>query len=86
VTTTCSWRTCSAQTAVLAFGRTAGEVAAEGSVPAVVPHRVMAGNQPMSTSLAPRLTPATLGQLVALYEHTVFVKGGVAWGVTCFDQ
>jgi len=74
-----------AQTAVLAFGRTAEEVAAEGSDPAVVPHRVMPGNQPTSTILAPRLTPATLGQLVALYEHTVFVKG-VVWGVNCFDQ
>ncbi|HET8681173.1 MAG TPA: glucose-6-phosphate isomerase [Micromonosporaceae bacterium] len=74
-----------AQAAVLAFGRTAEEVAAEGSDPAVVPHRVMPGNQPTSTILAPRLTPATLGQLVALYEHTVFVKG-VVWGVNCFDQ
>ncbi|HET8658146.1 MAG TPA: glucose-6-phosphate isomerase [Micromonosporaceae bacterium] len=74
-----------AQAAVLAFGRTAEEVAAEGSDPTVVPHRVMPGNQPTSTILAPRLTPATLGQLVALYEHTVFVKG-VVWGVNCFDQ
>ena len=74
-----------AQTAALAFGRTAEEVAAEGTAPAVVPHKVMPGNRPTSSILAPKLTPATLGQLVALYEHTVFVEGAL-WGIDSFDQ
>ncbi|MBV8933051.1 MAG: glucose-6-phosphate isomerase [Kutzneria sp.] len=74
-----------AQTAALAFGRTAEEVVAEGTPVDVVPHKVMAGNHPTSTIVAPRLTPSTLGQLVALYEHTVFVKGAI-WGINCFDQ
>ena len=76
---------CFAQTKALAFGRTAGEVAAEGTPAAVVPHKVMAGNHPTSTILAPSLTPSVLGQLVALYEHTVFVEGAV-WGIDSFDQ
>ncbi len=76
---------CFAQTKALAFGRTAEEVAAEGTAAAVVPHKVMPGNHPSSTILAPELTPSVLGQLVALYEHTVFVEGTV-WGIDSFDQ
>ncbi len=76
---------CFAQTKALAFGRTAEEVAAEGTPAAVVPHKVMPGNHPSSTILAPELTPSVLGQLVALYEHTVFVEGAV-WGIDSFDQ
>ncbi len=76
---------CFAQTKALAFGRTAEEVAAEGTATAVVPHKVMPGNHPSSTILAPELTPSVLGQLVALYEHTVFVEGTV-WGIDSFDQ
>src|SRR5947209_5655387 len=67
-----------AQTAVLAFGRTADEVRAEGTPDHVVPHKIMPGNRPTSSILAPALTPAVLGQLVALYEHTVFTQG-VIW-------
>jgi glucose-6-phosphate isomerase len=74
-----------AQTAALAFGRTAAEVAADGTPADVVPHKVMPGNRPTSSILARRLTPATLGQLVALYEHTVFVES-VVWGIDAFDQ
>jgi glucose-6-phosphate isomerase len=76
---------CLAQTKVLAFGRTAEEVAAEGTPAALVPHKVMPGNRPSSTIVAPRLTPSVLGQLVALYEHTVFTEGTV-WGIDSFDQ
>jgi len=76
---------CFAQTKALAFGRTAEEVAAEGTPAEVVPHKVMPGNHPSSTILAPELTPSVLGQLVALYEHTVFVEGTV-WGIDSFDQ
>ncbi len=76
---------CLAQTKALAFGKTAEEIAAEGTPPAVVPHKVMPGNRPSSTLLAPKLTPSVLGQLVALYEHTVFVEGTV-WGIDSFDQ
>jgi len=76
---------CFAQTRALAFGRTAEEVAAEGTPAEVVPHKVMPGNHPSSTILAPELTPSVLGQLVALYEHTVFVEGAV-WGIDSFDQ
>ena len=76
---------CFAQTKALAFGRTAEEVAADGTPPAVVPHKVMPGNHPTTTILAPELTPSVLGQLVALYEHTVFVEGAV-WGIDSFDQ
>ncbi|MFI6836521.1 glucose-6-phosphate isomerase [Nonomuraea africana] len=74
-----------AQTSALAFGKTAEEIAAEGTPAAVVPHKVMPGNRPTSTILVPRLTPSTLGQLVALYEHIVFVEGTI-WGVDSFDQ
>jgi glucose-6-phosphate isomerase len=76
---------CFAQAKVLAFGRTAEEVAADGTSPDVVPHKVMPGNHPSSTIIAPRLTPSVLGQLVALYEHTVFTEGAV-WGIDSFDQ
>jgi glucose-6-phosphate isomerase len=74
-----------AQSAVLAFGRTAEEVAAEGTPADVVPHKVMPGNRPSTTVLAPKLTPATLGQLVAFYEHTVFTEGAI-WQIDSFDQ
>ncbi|MGN6331969.1 MAG: glucose-6-phosphate isomerase [Motilibacteraceae bacterium] len=74
-----------AQTAALAFGKTAEEVAAEGTDPAVVPHKVMPGNRPTTSVLAPKLTPSVLGQLVALYEHITFVQG-VVWGIDSFDQ
>jgi glucose-6-phosphate isomerase len=76
---------CLAQTKALAFGKTAPEIAAERTPPELVPHKVMPGNRPSSTILAPRLTPSVLGQLVALYEHTVFVEGTV-WGIDSFDQ
>ena len=76
---------CLAQTKALAFGKTAEEIAAEGTPPALVPHKVMPGNRPSSTILAPKLTPSVLGQLVALYEHTVFVEGAI-WGIDSFDQ
>jgi len=76
---------CLAQSSALAFGKSAEEVAAEGTRPALVPHKVMPGNRPSSTILAPKLTPSVLGQLVALYEHTVFTEGAV-WGIDSFDQ
>ncbi|MFI7701215.1 glucose-6-phosphate isomerase [Nonomuraea sp. NPDC049480] len=74
-----------AQTSALAFGKTAEEIAAEGTAPDIVAHKVMPGNRPTSTILAPKLTPSTLGQLVALYEHIVFAEGTI-WGVDSFDQ
>ena len=74
-----------AQTQVLAFGKTAEEIAAEGTAPSVVPHKVMPGNKPTTSILATRLTPSVLGQLIALYEHQVFTEG-VIWGVDSFDQ
>jgi glucose-6-phosphate isomerase len=74
-----------AQSAVLAFGRTAEEVAAEGTPADLVPHKVMPGNRPSTTVLAPKLTPGTLGQLIAFYEHTVFTEGAV-WQIDSFDQ
>jgi len=76
---------CFAQAKVLAFGRTAEEVAADGTPPDLVAHKVMPGNHPSSTIVAPLLTPSVLGQLVALYEHTVFTEGAV-WGIDSFDQ
>ncbi len=76
---------CFAQSAALAFGRTAEEIAATGVPAALVSHKVMPGNHPSSTILAPKLTPSVLGQLVALYEHTVFVEG-IVWGIDSFDQ
>jgi glucose-6-phosphate isomerase len=74
-----------AQGEALAFGKTPEEVRAEGTPEEVVPHRVMEGNRPSNTILAERLTPATLGSLVALYEHSVFTQGAV-WGIDSFDQ
>jgi glucose-6-phosphate isomerase len=74
-----------AQTEALAFGKTAEEVAAEGVPDWLVPHRVFEGNRPTNTILAERLTPETLGKLVALYEHSVFTQG-VVWKINSFDQ
>jgi glucose-6-phosphate isomerase len=74
-----------AQTEALAFGKTADQVRAEGTPDWLVPHRVFEGNRPTNTLLLDRLTPATLGKLVALYEHDVFTQGTV-WGVDSFDQ
>ncbi len=74
-----------AQTSVLAFGKTAEEIAADGTPAAVVPHKVMPGNRPSTSILAPKLTPSVVGQLVALYEHATFVEG-VIWGIDSFDQ
>jgi glucose-6-phosphate isomerase len=74
-----------AQAAVLARGRTADEVAADGTPPTLVPHKVMPGNRPVSLLMIDRLDPFTLGALVALYEHSVFVQGAV-WGIDSFDQ
>ena len=74
-----------AQTKVLAFGKTAEEIAAEGVDEAVVPHKVMPGNRPTTAILAEELTPAVLGALIALYEHIVFTQG-VIWDINSFDQ
>jgi glucose-6-phosphate isomerase len=74
-----------AQAEALAFGKTADEVEAEGTAPALVPHRVFEGNRPSNTILADRLTPAALGALIALYEHSVFTQGAI-WNVNPFDQ
>ncbi len=74
-----------AQTQVLAFGKTAGEIAAEGTAADVVPHKVMPGNRPTTSILATKLTPSVVGQLIALYEHQVFTEG-VIWGIDSFDQ
>lgn len=74
-----------AQTKVLAFGKAAEEIAAEGTDPKLVPHKVMPGNRPSTAILAPQLTPSVLGQLIALYEHQVFTEGAI-WGIDSFDQ
>jgi glucose-6-phosphate isomerase len=74
-----------AQGEALAFGKTLEEVVAEGSPEHQQVHRVFPGNRPSTTIMAPRLTPHVLGQLIALYEHIVFVQGAV-WGVNSFDQ
>ncbi len=74
-----------AQTEALAFGKTFAEVAAEGTPPELIAHRVFEGNRPSSTILAERLTPTALGALVALYEHSVFTQG-VIWNIDSFDQ
>jgi glucose-6-phosphate isomerase len=74
-----------AQTEALAFGKTAEEVRAEGVEEELVPHRTFPGNRPTNTILADRLTPRTLGSLVALYEHSVFTQGAI-WGIDSFDQ
>jgi glucose-6-phosphate isomerase len=74
-----------AQTEALAFGKTPEQVKAEGTPDWLVPHRVFEGNRPSNTILAERLTPATLGTLVALYEHSVFTQGTI-WNINSFDQ
>jgi len=74
-----------AQTEALAFGKSPGQVKAEGVPDRLVPHRVFEGNRPSNTLLAERLTPETLGKLVALYEHSVFTQG-VIWNINSFDQ
>ena len=74
-----------AQTEALAFGKTPEQVKAEGTPDWLVPHRVFAGNRPSNTILADRLTPQSLGKLVALYEHSVFTQGTI-WNIDSFDQ
>ena len=74
-----------AQAEALAFGKTARQVADEGVPPELVPHRVFEGNRPSNTILVDALTPATLGKLVALYEHSVFTQGAI-WNIDSFDQ
>ena len=74
-----------AQTQALAFGKTPDEVRAEGVAEELVPHKTFRGNHPTTTILAAELTPSVLGQLVALYEHKVFVQGAV-WNIDSFDQ
>jgi len=74
-----------AQAQALAFGKTAEEVAAEGVDAALVPHRTFPGDRPSTVIVADSLSPRTLGELVALYEHKVFVQGAV-WGINSFDQ
>jgi glucose-6-phosphate isomerase len=74
-----------AQTEALAFGKTAAQVEAEGTPKWLVPHRVFEGNRPSNTILAEKLTPETLGKLVALYEHSVFTQGTI-WNIDSFDQ
>ena len=74
-----------AQAKVLAFGRDADEVRAEGVDEALVSHKVMPGNRPSTTILAPELTPSVVGQIIAFYEHQTFVQG-VVWGIDSFDQ
>jgi glucose-6-phosphate isomerase len=74
-----------AQSEALAFGKTLKQVTAEGTSDANAPHRVFEGNRPSNTLLLQRLTPETLGKLVALYEHIVFTQGAV-WDIDSFDQ
>ncbi|MEV7615413.1 glucose-6-phosphate isomerase [Streptomyces sp. NPDC089799] len=74
-----------AQTQALAFGKTPEEVRAEGVAEELVPHKTFRGNHPTTTILAPELSPNVLGQLIALYEHKVFVQGAV-WNIDSFDQ
>ena len=74
-----------AQAEALAFGKTSQEVQAEGTPPWLVPHRTFEGNRPSNTILLERLTPAALGKLVALYEHSVFTQGAI-WQIDSFDQ
>ncbi|MGM5068813.1 glucose-6-phosphate isomerase [Rhodococcus qingshengii] len=74
-----------AQSKALAFGRTSEEIESDGTPLGLVPHKVMPGNRPSTTILASKLTPSTLGQLIALYEHQVFVQG-IVWGINSFDQ
>ncbi len=74
-----------AQAEALAFGKTPEQVKAEGTPDWLVPHRVFEGNRPSNMILARRLTPETLGKLVALYEHSVFTQGTI-WSIDSFDQ
>jgi glucose-6-phosphate isomerase len=74
-----------AQSEALAFGKTLSQVKAEGTPDWLAPHRVFEGNRPSNTILADRLTPAVLGKLVALYEHSVFTQGTI-WQINSFDQ
>ena len=74
-----------AQTEALAFGKTPEQVKAEGTPDWLVPHRVFEGNRPSNTILAEKLTPNSLGKLVALYEHSVFTQGTI-WNIDSFDQ
>jgi glucose-6-phosphate isomerase len=74
-----------AQTAALAFGKTADEVRAEGTDESIVPARVFSGNRPSTSIMAPVLSPSVVGQLIALYEHITFTQG-VVWGIDSFDQ
>ena len=74
-----------AQAEALAFGKTPAQVRAEGTPAALVPHRVFEGNRPSNTFVLPKLTPAALGKLVALYEHAVFTQGTI-WSIDSFDQ
>jgi glucose-6-phosphate isomerase len=74
-----------AQAEALAFGKTVAQVKAEGTPDWLVPHRVFEGNRPSTTILADKLTPETLGKLVALYEHSVFTQGSI-WNIDSFDQ
>jgi glucose-6-phosphate isomerase len=74
-----------AQAEALAFGKTSQEVQAEGTAAWLTPHRTFEGNRPSNTLLLERLTPAALGKLVALYEHSVFTQG-ILWGIDSFDQ
>jgi glucose-6-phosphate isomerase len=74
-----------AQSEALAFGKTPAELKGEGCPEALVPHRTLEGNRPSSTLLLERLTPASLGSLVALYEHSVFTQGAI-WDIDSFDQ
>ena len=74
-----------AQTAALAFGKTADEVRAEGTDEAIVPARVFPGDRPTTSIMADELSPKVLGELIALYEHITFVQGAV-WGIDSFDQ
>ena len=74
-----------AQAEALAFGKTLEQVKAEGTPDWLAPHRVFEGNRPSNTILAERLTPESLGKLVALYEHSVFAQGAI-WGIDSFDQ
>lgn len=74
-----------AQSEALAFGKTLAQVLAEGTAPELAPHRVFVGNRPSSTLLAESLSPQSLGALVAMYEHSVFVQGAIL-NINCFDQ
>ena len=74
-----------AQTKALAFGKTADEVQTEGVEEALIPHKLFSGNRPSNTLLLPKLTPKNLGELIALYEHKIFVQG-VIWNINSFDQ